>query len=150
MYQNPYNQPYYQPQRFQPTEPLVQPMNTQTYIPPVQQMNNQPTLQGKLVDGLDTVKSIEYPLDGSTSYYPFTDGSCIVTKKLQADGTTKTTIYKVSEEDQKDLPKYVTTDELDIVVKELDMSSAFEKLQDKFDDLKDEFKELKKSKKKDD
>ena len=46
-------------------------------------------LNGKSVDSLDVVKAMDIPLDGSISYFPLTDGSAIVSKQLQNDGTSK-------------------------------------------------------------
>lgn len=151
-----YNNPYYNPmqtymptQRFQPLEQPTQTINAQSYVQPVQTINTQSTLLGKMVDSVDVVKAMEYPLDGSTSYFPLTDGSAIVTKKLQADGTTKTTIYKITDEEQKDLPKYITNDDLEKALKDIDMTETIEELKDDFKEFKQEFKDFKKSKKKD-
>ena len=46
---------------------------------------------------------------GSVNYFPLTDGSAIVTKQLQADGTSKIVIYKPT---TNETPKYVTSDDL--------------------------------------
>lgn len=148
MYNNPYynmNQNFGNMPRFQPAEP-VQPINTQSYIPQVQTANAQPTLLGKSVDSIDVVKAMDIPLDGSTSYFPLTDGSAIVTKKLQADGTSKTIVYKPVEEEKAESPKYVTADELKESLKNIDLSDIEEDIKD----LRQEIKDLKKAKKKDD
>lgn len=73
-------------------------------------------LQGKSVDSIDVVRAMDIPLDGSVSYFPLTNGTAIVTKQLQQDGTSKTVVYKpVQEEDKKDeeIPKieYITNEE---------------------------------------
>ena len=44
-------------------------------------------LQGKTVESLEVAKVMEIPLDGSTSFFPLADGSAIITKQLQADGS---------------------------------------------------------------
>ena len=76
-----YGQQTYTPPRYQPMEP--------------QYMTQQPKgLLGKSVDSVDVVKAIDIPLDGSVSYFPLTDGSAIVTKQLQMDGTSKIMVYK--------------------------------------------------------
>ena len=95
-----------------------QPMYTQgTSIPrptiPTQPMNTTLGLFGKVVDSADVVKVTDIPLDGSTSYFPLTDGSAILTKKLQLDGTSKITVYKPVVEEEKPTPKYVTFDDLE-------------------------------------
>ena len=94
-YQNPLTQPfsypqyqYQQPQMQQPIQPQI------NKIQPIEPFSR---LQGKSVDSIDVVKAMDIPLDGSISYFPLTDGSAIVTKQLQQDGTSKTLIYKVAE-----------------------------------------------------
>lgn len=82
-----YQQPQYQPQQYQPA----------------------PALQGRIVDNVDVVKATEISLDGSVSYFPIADGSAIVTKQLQNDGTSKMVVYKPVVEET---PKTVSTDEL--------------------------------------
>lgn len=103
---------------------------------PIQPINTQPVLLGKSVDSIDVVKAMDIPLDGRISYFPLMDGSAIVTKQLQNDGTSKTIVYKPVEEDKKDSPKYVTTDELKKAISDIDFSEI--------DDLKDELKTIKK------
>ena len=137
MYQAmPYNQ-FYGPQ-FQPQMQRMQPQQ-QPQMQPEMQFNQQPMyrqpsgLQGKSVDNVEVVKATDIPLDGSISYFPLTDGSAIVTKQLQQDGTSKTVIYRPSDEkEEKNLPKYITVDELDKAIKKVDSS-----------DLRDELKTIK-------
>lgn len=96
---NNYN-PYYG------TPVYTMPKPDQQYIPQQQQQLSQSYfknsfgLQGKSVDSLDVVKALDIPLDGSVSYFPLVDGSAIVTKQLQRDGTSKTIIYKPMEDVQ--------------------------------------------------
>ena len=92
-YTNPYFQ--YRPMQYQ-NQPMQTPITQAVSQAPVQSSG----LQGKLVDSLDMVKSVEFPFDGSVSFFPLTDGSAIVTKQLQMDGTAKTTIYKPVELDE--------------------------------------------------
>lgn len=88
----PFNNPYIY-SNMQPQMPRMQPIETQ-YIQP-QNLYKQPMgLQGKSVDSIDVVKAMDIPLDGTISYFPLTDGSAIVTKQLQKDGSSKTIIYK--------------------------------------------------------
>lgn len=90
-------------------------------------------LQGKSVDSIDVVKAMDIPLDGTISYFPLTDGSAIVTKQLQADGSSKTIIYKPIEVDDKEAkPKYITNEQLDEAIKKIDNK-----------DLKEEIKTIK-------
>lgn len=131
-----YNNNYYQPPRnlgvqtnYQ--QPIYQPM----YQVPI----SQPTssgLQGKIVDSIETAKNQDIQLDGSISYFALTDGSAIVSKQLQADGTSKTTIYRPISEEQAELPKYATLDDIKKEINNIDLSDI--------DDLKEEIRDLKK------
>lgn len=131
-----YNNNYYQPPRnlgvqtnYQ--QPIYQPM----YQVPI----SQPTssgLQGKIVDSIETAKNQDIQLDGSISYFALTDGTAIVSKQLQADGTSKTTIYRPISEEQVELPKYATLDDIKKEIEKIDLSDI--------DDLKEEIRELKK------
>ena len=131
-----YNNNYYQPPRnlgiqtnYQ--QPIYQPM----YQVPI----SQPTssgLQGKIVDSIETAKNQDIQLDGSISYFALTDGTAIVSKQLQADRTSKTTIYRPISEEQVELPKYATLDDIKKEINNIDLSDI--------DDLKEEIRELKK------
>lgn len=94
-------------------------------------------LQGKSVESLDVVRAMDIPLDGSISYFPLTDGSAIITKQLQQDGTSKTIIYKPDLEPQKPVeqPKFVTEEQV------LEM---LENEPEAIQELKNELKEVKK------
>lgn len=132
-----YNNPYFnQQQRFQGMNMMQQPMPTQQYIPPMPtiQQNN---LQGKIVDSVDVVKAMDIPLDGSVSYFPLTDGSAIISKQLQSDGTSRTVIYKPTENEKEKSVKYLTIDELETALNEL------EDMQNIKDDIKEIKKQLK-------
>lgn len=98
-YNNGFTQPMYM-NNFQNTGTVRQPVTSQL------------GLFGKVVDSPDVVKVTDIPLDGSTSYFPLTDGSAILTKKLQLDGTSKITVYKPVIEEEKSTPMYVTFDDL--------------------------------------
>ena len=134
MYGNNYGfNPYYQ-QRFQNVEQPQQPMMT-TYQQPIQ-LTKPTNLLGKSVDNIDVVKAMDIPLDGSISYFPLTDGSAIVSKQLQNDGTSKMVVYKPTEEEKKDVITYATLDDIQEAINELDLSDI--------QDLKDDIKEIKK------
>lgn len=101
-----YNNPYYMPpQAYRPTQT---PQPQQMYTPQSIQ-----GLQGKSVDSLEVIKAMDIPLDGSISYFPLIDGSAIVTKQLQQDGTSKIVIYKPIENTEEASTKYVTLEDLD-------------------------------------
>ena len=92
-------------------------------------------LQGKQVDSMEVVKATDVPFDGSVSYFPLMDGSAIITKQLQNDGTSKITIFKPIEEQSSEIP-YITQEELKSALNELNL--------DELDDIKEELRELKK------
>lgn len=129
-------------------------MSNVTNLPRQEQFNQQPVynqpigLQGKTVDSLDVVKATDIPLDGSISYFPIADGSMIVTKKLQTDGTSKTIIYRPVEENEvKTEAKYLTVDEFNEKIKKINnndikdelkaLKKQIKNLQEDFEDLKD-------------
>ena len=159
MYQAmPYNQ-FYGPQ-FQPQIQRMQ-SQPQPQMQTEMQFNQQPIyrqptgLQGKSVDNVEVVKATDIPLDGSISYFPLTDGSAIVTKQLQQDGTSKTTIYKpVNEEEEiKQGPVFITLEEFNEKIKELsnndfkdDLKSIKRQIKDLQEDMEDMGKDLKKRK----
>lgn len=151
---NPYYTPPYAPQmqRLQNLEqqyPQFAQQPQQSYPQNPQSYPQSPMgLQGKSVDSVDVVKAMDIPLDGSISYFPLTDGTAIVTKQLQADGTSKTVIYKPIQESEikKDTPKYITEKELQEMLKEEpkdikelkeEMKTMKRQLRDITDDLKD-------------
>lgn len=104
--------PYYGQQTY--TQPRYQPIEPQ-YI------SQQPKgLLGKSVDSVDVVKAIDIPLDGSVSYFPLTDGSAIVTKQLQMDGTSKIMVYKPMIE-QKEEIKTISYEEFEELRKEVNI-----------------------------
>ena len=141
-----YNNPYFnQQQRFQGMNMMQQPMPTQQYIPPMPtiQQNN---LQGKIVDSVDVVKAMDIPLDGSVSYFPLTDGSAIISKQLQSDGTSRTVIYKPSENEKEKSVKYLTIDELETALNDLE---DMQNIKDDIKEIKKQLKEFKNKKSKD-
>ena len=101
---------------------------------------NRAFLNGKQVESIDIVKSIEIPLDGSISYFPLVNGTAIATKQLMQDGTSKITIYEPKVE--KENIKYATIDDIDKKIEKLGFSEI-DDLKEEINDLKKEFKELK-------
>ena len=147
-YMNPYFQ--YRPTQFQTQQPVQQPINQQ-YQQPIQPVqSNTPTisLQGKLVDSLDMVKTVEFPYDGSISYFPLTDGSAIVTKQLQMDGTTKTIVYKPVEMNEKDdLKSETNSTEISKQIESIshdneDFRKSIDYIEKQVTDLSNNFKEF--------
>ena len=130
---NPYNNYNYSQQMLR--------QNQQVYKP-----QNITTLQGKVVDSLDVVKATDIPYDGSVSYFPLTDGSAIITKQLQQDGTSKMVIYKPITESEEAKPKYITENDLKEQMKDLnskdikDIKEDIKTLKRKIEDITDDIK----------
>ena len=161
-YGNPYfNSPFYngaysyqtpQPRNIQPVQ--ITPQVNQTQQPLSQNLSqnlpqyNQTVLQGKSVDSIDVVKATDVTLDGSVCYFPLIDGSAIITKQLQSDGTSKITVYKpVEEEGKKEEPKYITENDLKKEINKIDFSEfndKFKEIDRKIEDLSDDIKKINK------
>ena len=134
---NPYLNRYYGQQQTNMPQPMELPQQTQN----VPQMGlNRALLNGKQVESIDIVKSLEIPLDGSISYFPLVNGTAIATKQLMQDGTSKITIYEPKT--QKEQIKYATIEDIDKKIENLDFSEI-EDLKDELNDIKKEIKELK-------
>lgn len=68
-------------------------------------------------------------MTGSISYFPLTDGTAIVTKQLQQDGSSKTTIYKrIDEKELTAIPDYITSKDLEDAIKKIDTNSIKEEI----------------------
>ena len=125
---NPYTNPYLNyNQQLQQTQQFRQ----NQYKP-----QNSIGLQGKVVDSLDVVKATDIPYDGSVSYFPLTDGTAIITKQLQQDGTSKVVIYKPMIENEENKNKYITENDLEKQLKDMDSKFITG------DDLKDQLKNV--------
>ena len=135
---NPYINRFYGQQQANMPQPMEIPIQQQNT--PQMALNRQNILYGKQVDSLEVVKAIDIPLDGSISYFPLANGSAIVTKQLQQDGTSKITIYepKIQKEDT----KFATIEDIDKRLEKLDFSEI-EDLKDDLEDLKKELKDIK-------
>ena len=148
MYNNYGYNPYFQPQRFQNIEqPGQQPIIT-TYQQPIQ-MTKPSGLLGEIVESIDVVKSLKIPLDGSISYFPLTDGSAIVSKQLQNDGTSKIVVYKPTQEDKKETIQFATLEDIQEAIDNLDLSDI-QNLKDDIKEIKKQLKEFKSKKSKED
>lgn len=105
-----------------------QSMNNQFIQQPQMQMPSftptpmpaQTNLLGKIVDNVEVVKATDIPLDGSTSYFPLTDGSAIVTKKLGLNGTSEIQVYKPVVEEKQEEQIISTSSINDEFIKKLD------------------------------
>lgn len=122
---NPYGNPYLN---------YNQQPQLQTSMLRQNQYRPQNSLQGKVVDSLDVVKATDIPYDGSVSYFPLTDGTAIITKQLQQDGTSKVVIYKPMIENEEN--KYITEIDLEKQLKDMDSKFITE------DNLRDQLKNV--------
>lgn len=138
---NPYYQQQYQRQ-YNPQAYQFNPQAEQFQQPQATYRQPSPTLQGKSVDNIDVVKAMDIPLDGSISYFPIADGSAIVTKQLQADGTSRTIVYKPIEGEELKLPKYITQEELEEILKPMDNNPIKEDIKAMKRQLKDLHEDL--------
>lgn len=135
---NPYMNRFYGQQQANIPQPIDLPMQQQNT--PQVALNRQNILYGKQVDSLEVVKAIDIPLDGSISYFPLANGSAIITKQLQQDGTSKITIYEPKT--QKDDIKFATIEDIDKRLEKIDFSEI-DDLKDDLEDLKKELKDIK-------
>lgn len=147
----PYGNPYFNPQVYNNPYSYQAPQlrNTQpTQVTPQVNQPQQTMLQGKSVDSIDVVKATDVALDGSVCYFPLIDGTAIITKQLQPDGTSKITVYRPSDEGV-NAPqiKYVTESDLKKEISKIDFSEfndKFKEIDRKIEDLSDDFKKLSK------
>lgn len=137
MYGNYYGQP-----KFQNMQMPTQALNTPNYIQPIIQPATPNNLLGKAVESIEVVKAMDIPLDGSISYYPLTDGTAIVSKQLQNDGTSKMVVYRPTQEEKKESIRYATFEELEEAINDIDLSDI-QDLKDELKDIKKQLKELK-------
>lgn len=154
-----YNQPYFG-NGIMPNNYGYQPVygfNAQSSQPTIQSQVNpiqkpiQPDmalkLQGKSVDSIDVVKAMDIPLDGSVTYFPLTDGTAIVTKQLQPDGTSKIVVYKPIEmkEEEKVKDVYITEQQLEEKLSKLnnlDLKDDIKTMKRQIKDLTEDMKEV--------
>ena len=131
--------PYYMQQPI--TTPQYQ-TQASDYMQNIQPAYQKPIiLQGKSVDNIEVVKATDIPLDGSISYFPLVDGSAIVTKQLQADGTSRMIVYKPAETE----PKATENKEIYVTEKQLEEKlSTFnnEEIKQEIEKLKKQIKDL--------
>ena len=150
-YGSPYGNSYFNPQSY--NNPYLyqsmQPRNIQSaQITPQANQSQQTILQGKSVDSIDVVKATDVALDGSICYFPLIDGTAIITKQLQQDGTSKITVYRPVKEDE-NIPenKYITENDLKKEISKIDFSEfndKFKEIDRKIEDLSDDIKKISK------
>lgn len=148
----PYINPNYfaqYPQYFQPqpqTNPYMQRMeNLQQFQQALQQQPQMQTVQyqplGKVVDGIDTVKATDIPMDGNVYYFPTADGSAVFGKQWTVDGKTRILTYKPFEEPN---PNEVSYEQKESILE--DFRGVLEGIQMDIQTLNDKVDRLGKSK----
>jgi len=128
--------PYYTNQYVPNYAPYYNVPRPQESYQQMQQYNRPSFLQGKTVDNIEVVKAIDIPLDGSISYFPMADGSAIISKQLQQDGTSKIVVYKPAGDEKEEQNRYVTENDLTAVLGDFNPKDI--------KDIKEELKTLKK------
>lgn len=129
-YMNPYyfqSNPTYQQSMQNPYEQVNQLRNQLNQQPQYQygqvyqQQQMQPFgLNGEIVDSIDVVNAKNVDMSGNITYYPKSDGTEIYTKQLQADGRSKTLVYKiVNENSEEKNPNTVTMDTLNSLLNQM-------------------------------
>lgn len=92
MYQNPVPSQMFQPQpQMQMPQQLPQPQQSVG-------------LSGKVVEGIDNVKTMDIPMDGNVYYFPKADGTEIYTKRWLQNGTTEQLVFKVAKVEEESKP----------------------------------------------
>lgn len=124
LYRNPYmmyQQPVYQPNSYRPQSVVG--------------------LQGKVVDNVDVVKATDIPLDGSISYFPLVDGSAIISKQLQQDGTSKMIMFKPVEMNEPSKIQFVTMEDVEKRIGNIELPNI-KSLQDDIKTIKKQIRVL--------
>lgn len=135
---------YFQPQ--QQTNPYMQRMeNLQQFQQALQPQPQMQTVQyqplGKVVDGIDTVKATDIPMDGNVYYFPTADGSAVFGKQWTMDGKTRILTYKPFEEPN---PNEVSFEQKESILE--DFRGVLEGIQMDIQTLNDKVDRLGKSK----
>lgn len=101
-YQQPFGQ---QPFGFSP-QPIMQPYQPRSGVP------------GRMVSSVDEITPNEVPMDGSVALFPLTDGSAILARSWNRDGTISTIMYAPTQTQESEETTVAVT--LDDVMQELD------------------------------
>ena len=92
----------YMNQMQNPYAGMMQMQPQQQFVQPQQYVQQQTGLNGKVVEGFDTFKTADIPMDGSVYYFPKADGTEIYTKRWLQNGTTEQSVYKIVQEQQEE------------------------------------------------
>lgn len=106
-----------QPNRYnQPDQQIMQYGTTQQQVPAMA------FLKGRLVSSIDEVRAAQIDFDGSLFIFPDVGNNCIYTKQITASGSAIINKYTLQEDGAPALPNYVTKEELDIIISQLQAS----------------------------
>ena len=103
MAQNAYQtySPYQQPQYGQyqnmyawPGQPMQEQMPVYGYRTPNTAIQKTPAMSGRVVSQEAEITPQEVPMDGSFSWFPMADGSAVIGKRWNSDGTIQTVRYE--------------------------------------------------------
>ena len=97
-------------------------------------MQSQPGLKGRPVSSLEEARVANIDFDGSLFIFPDVANKRIYTKQINLDGTASMKVYS-QVEDTPSAPAYVTREEFDSVIKNLEL--AFSKQEVKKDEPND-------------
>lgn len=121
MVQNPY-QPYspyqqaqympYQGTYTYPTQPVQEQMPVYGYRTQNTAIQKPPSMSGRVVSQEAEITPQEVPMDGSFSWFPMADGSAVIGKRWNSDGTIQTVRYAPEEQEPRQaveaVPAYVS------------------------------------------
>lgn len=96
---------YQQPFGFAPQQPVMQPYQPRMGVP------------GRMVSSADEITPNEVPMDGSLALFPLTDGSAILARSWNRDGTISTVMYAPTQTQEQEDQQGVT---LNDIMQELD------------------------------
>lgn len=109
-----YGSPYVSQYQNQFASPIPQqPFN----LPPVQSNG----IQGRVVEGIESVRTTEIPMTGDIHYFPSADGKSIYTKRWLQNGTTELLTYVPKiEEPPRDIQSVVESPDISKIISHID------------------------------
>lgn len=100
----------------------------QQYQPTMAQNMASQGITGRLVASLDEIAPNEVPMNGSTAFFPVSDGSAIFAKSWNRDGSISTAIYRpANDEVPEDVTEFTLADVIDQLNDIQDMLKAAKK-----------------------
>ena len=93
---SPYQQPQYGPYQNMcawPGQPMQEQMPVYGYRTQNTAIQKTPAMSGRIVSQEADITPQEVPMDGSFSWFPMADGSAVIVKRWNSDGTIQTVRY---------------------------------------------------------